>query len=322
MTTHPPAPASSTVVIWQPLCSPSAHHLCGGITAGLPVSISVILEYPLSPPPASESRTARRPSGSTMASSSILSAIGIQFTGFTGFPRPSGSALVCCRPSVASGLHSSGCDSSLCVRRKAPTSLQLQLGPLSLRLNCALTHRHSASGSSTSGFSASVAQPPGVVSPSSPMALPSVGSTVGHLYGCGLGPTWLRLPRAPPVSTWSTLAPPVSSLTPPSIISTINSVCRLPPECPSSSRPSSQVLTLGEGGAKYHTPGPVWLCVLSPCARRDPVSPLFDCINLVQVCLINYPCLVLYIKCCLFLVSFVRCYVYLHMLSVSPACLV
>ncbi len=105
---------------------------------------------------------------------------------------------------------------------------------------------------------------------------------MGHLYGCGLGPTWLRLLRAPPVSTWSTLAPPVSSLTPPSIISTINSVCRLPPECPSSSRPSSQVLTLGEGGAKYHTPGPVWLCVLSPCARRDPVSPLFECINLVQ----------------------------------------
>ncbi len=51
---------------------------------------------------------------------------------------------------------------------------------------------------------------------------------------------------------------------------------------------------------------------------RDPVSPLFDCVLWVQVCLVNYPRLVLYIKCCLFLVSFVWCYV----LHVSPACLV
>ncbi len=41
------------------------------------------------------------------------------------------------------------------------------------------------------------------------------------------------------------------------------------------------------------------------CSPHDPVSPLFDCVHLVQVCLVYYPCLVLYIKCCLFLVSLV-----------------
>ncbi len=35
MHTHPPAPASSTTVVWQPLCSPSAHHLFGASTVGL-----------------------------------------------------------------------------------------------------------------------------------------------------------------------------------------------------------------------------------------------------------------------------------------------
>ncbi len=36
---YPPEPASSTPVIWQPLCSPSAHHLYGASSAGLPSSI-------------------------------------------------------------------------------------------------------------------------------------------------------------------------------------------------------------------------------------------------------------------------------------------
>ncbi|XP_016148295.1 mitochondrial 2-oxodicarboxylate carrier-like [Sinocyclocheilus grahami] len=42
MTTHPPVPASSTAVIWKTLCLPSAHHLCSGIAAGLPVSIVIV----------------------------------------------------------------------------------------------------------------------------------------------------------------------------------------------------------------------------------------------------------------------------------------
>ncbi len=48
----PPAPASSTAVVWQPLCSPSALHQCGASPTGL--------EFPSSPPPASEARTPSR----------------------------------------------------------------------------------------------------------------------------------------------------------------------------------------------------------------------------------------------------------------------
>ncbi len=48
-----------------------------------------------------------------MAPSSLLSAMARQSTRSAGLPRPSGSALVCCRPSAASGLHSSGYTLSL-----------------------------------------------------------------------------------------------------------------------------------------------------------------------------------------------------------------
>ncbi len=158
MPTHPPAPASasasSTSVVWQPLCSPSAHNLYGASSVGLPVSIVGV-------------------TGESLASvSSLLSAVAHQSTGSAGLPRPSGSTLVCRWPSVISGLHSSGCASS-------------------------------------------------------------VDSTVGHHYGCGLGPAWLLLLQAPLVS----------SLAPPSIVSPWNSVCQPPPGCPSSSRASSQVPT-------------------------------------------------------------------------------
>ncbi len=70
--------------------------------------------------------------------------------------------------------------------------------------------------------------------------------------------------------------------------------------------------------------GPWTVCVwfLSPCAPRDPVSPLFDCVHLVQVCLVNYPRLVLYLKCCLFLDSFVWCrpYYVLRVCSCQALC--
>ncbi len=62
------------------------------------------------------------------------------------------------------------------------------------------------------------------------------------------------------------------------------------------------------------------LCVFfSPCAPCDPVSPLFDYVHLVQVCLVYSPHSVLYLKCCLFLVSLVRCHQYMCSVSV-PVC--
>ncbi len=102
-------------------------------------------------------------------------------------------------------------------------------------LPVALAHQLSvsASGSSTT-CSAAVGWPPEVVSPSSSMAPPSVGSTVGCHHGCGLGPTWLLLLQVPPVvslappTVWSALAPPVSSLAPPSVVSILDSVRQVP----------------------------------------------------------------------------------------------
>ncbi|KAL0162421.1 hypothetical protein M9458_041817, partial [Cirrhinus mrigala] len=121
----PPALASSSssIVVCQPLCSPSAHYLCGGLTVGLQVSIGVTAGGP--PVSASslrvqDSASACQPSGSTMAPSSLLSTVARQSTGSTGLPPSSGSV---------------------------------------------------------SGSSATVARPPGVVSPFSSMAPPSVSST-------------------------------------------------------------------------------------------------------------------------------------------------
>ncbi|KAL0187879.1 hypothetical protein M9458_014978, partial [Cirrhinus mrigala] len=95
----------------------------------------------------------------------------------------------------------------------------------------------SASASSTT-CSTVIGQTPGVVTPFSSMAPPSVGSTVGRHHGCGLGPVWLLLLQVPavislaPPSIWFTLVPPVSSLAPLAVISTPDSVCHPPPEPP------------------------------------------------------------------------------------------
>ncbi|KAL0163502.1 hypothetical protein M9458_039255, partial [Cirrhinus mrigala] len=179
------------------------------------------------------SASALRPCGSTTALSSFVSTVPRRPTSSTGLPRPSGSALVGRRPAIALGLHSSGFASSLhptgsvgllppsgspsvlCrsgsaadLRSSASASVAGALGSaLALRiLGVALDLWLSVSASgSTSTCSAAVGRPPGVVSPSSTMAPPSVGSTVGLHHGCGLGLYWLLLLRVPPVSS---LAPP------------------------------------------------------------------------------------------------------------------
>ncbi len=82
----------------------------------------------------------------------------------------------------------------------------------------------SASGSSTT-CSTTVGWPHGVGSHPSSMAPPSVFSTMDHHHGCGFGPAVLLLLRDPPIP----------SLAPPSFVTPLNSVCRPPPGCPSSS---------------------------------------------------------------------------------------
>ncbi len=283
MSTHRPAPASSTAVIWQPLCS----HLYGASSAGLPVSIGAVAGG--SPVSASslrvqDSASVRRPSCSTMAPSSLCSAVSRQSTGSAGLPRPSGSALVCQRPSAAPQ------DSTPPATPRPAGSVRLLLpfGSASVTL----AHRLSVSTSGSSATcSAAIGRPSGVVSPSSSMASPSVSSTVGHHYGCGLGPTWRRMLQVPPVSS---MAPPLLSvvLLPGVILCPNLHLCCLPAFLPALSvlcyHPKSTSLSASKSppshplflrrevapsrwGVNCHTPG-LLCCVFSPCALRDPVS--------------------------------------------------
>ncbi|KAL1249399.1 hypothetical protein QQF64_020404 [Cirrhinus molitorella] len=166
-----------------------------------------------------------------MAPSSLISTVARRSTSSTRLPRPYGSAPVSRHPAIASGLHSSGCASSLRPSGSAglllPSSSASVLdrsgyaaalrisasvagatcSALALRiLGVDLDHRLSVSTSgSTSTCSATVGRPHGVVSPSSTMAPPSVGSAVGHRHGWDLGSSWFLLLQLPSVFS---LAPP------------------------------------------------------------------------------------------------------------------
>ncbi|KAI2660085.1 RNA-binding protein Hfq [Labeo rohita] len=208
----PPPPLSSG--------SPSAHYQSS--------ILSIWLEDPLSPPPASESRTPPRPidpvatlwllvstsppwSGSRLASPGSLVPLDLPWAvavhpaprDFTppALPRPSGSVrllhpsgstLVLCRSSstAASRIHASASvTGAIC----STSTLQILLVTLAHWLSV------STSGSPAT-CSTTVGQLPGVISPSSSMASLSVGSTVGRHQGCGLGPTLLLLLQVPPPS--------------------------------------------------------------------------------------------------------------------------
>ncbi|KAI2666535.1 Chromatin-remodeling ATPase INO80 [Labeo rohita] len=212
--------------------SPSAHpqptiSAVGSLQVCQSPSVSW-LEDPSSPPPASESQTPPRSSDPAApprlsAPSSPPSPVGPPASPGSLVP-PAPPWLVRC-PAFTSGLRSSGSASTLhptgsvgllppssstfvlgcsCsaadLQSSASASVARALGSTSALwiLGVALDHWLSVSASgSTSTCSATVSRPPGVVSPSSTMAPPSVGSTVGHHYGCGLGLAWLLLLRVP-----------------------------------------------------------------------------------------------------------------------------
>ncbi|KAL0148568.1 hypothetical protein M9458_056115 [Cirrhinus mrigala] len=209
---------------------PEVLHLCSGFATGLPVSIGVTAAGSL----VSAFDTVAPP----WAPSSLLSAVALQSTGSTVLSRPGFHFSVC-----ASSLRASGSAiplappwSSVAATpphppgSTAPRRSPVPLGPpdpphhpgsLALLFHLGLLHHL-------------LCPPPGVVSPSSSMAPPSVSSTVGCHHGCVLGPVWLLLLQlfpvlAPaPLSVWSALVPPVSSLAPPFIISNLDSVLRSP----------------------------------------------------------------------------------------------
>ncbi|XP_016135604.1 leucine-rich repeat extensin-like protein 5 [Sinocyclocheilus grahami] len=167
-------------------------------------------EDPLSSAPSLrvlDSTSILRPIGYALAPSSLVSTVARNPTSSTGLPRPSGSALVSCRPSAASGLHSSGFASSLracgSVRLLLPSGFASILNcsaavfqspasvawafssAVALQILCvalALRLLGSILGSSSTS-SVSVSPPPGVVGPISTMAPPAVDSTVGRYPG-------------------------------------------------------------------------------------------------------------------------------------------
>ncbi|KAL1279043.1 hypothetical protein QQF64_025716 [Cirrhinus molitorella] len=208
------------VAINADVVRPKAHHLWRGLAAGLPISSSVGVESggslsSTSSLRSSDSPSALRPCSYTMAPSSLISTVARRSTSSTRLPRPYGSASVSRHPAIASGLHSSGCASSLRPSGSAglllPSSsasvldrsgyaaaLRISISASVAGATCsavvlrilgvALDHRLSVSASgSTSTCSATVGRPHGVVSPSSTMAPPSVGSAVGHRHGWDLG---------------------------------------------------------------------------------------------------------------------------------------
>ncbi|KAI2650502.1 hypothetical protein H4Q32_000503 [Labeo rohita] len=208
----PPSPTSSVSVLTIATLSPR-------IAVGLLVSIGVMAGASL------VFASALQPSSSTMAPSSRLFTMARQSTSSAGLPRPSSSALVCCQPSAALGLHPSGYTSSLLPSGStlAPPSLQLHLGPLLLRLHCGLldsrirlshlSHLLHLGPPDLPHHPGSLAlrlclrlhhhlirhhqSAPGVVSPFSTIAPLSIASTVGCHHGCGLGPAWLLPPSDP-----------------------------------------------------------------------------------------------------------------------------
>ncbi len=307
----PPAPSSSTAVIWQPLCSPSAHHHYDVSPAGLPSSSIAVVGVSLTSASSlrgPDSASARRPSGATSAPSSLASTVTRRSTSSTGLSHPTGSALVGRQLAIASGLLSSGCASSLRptgsigilppasstlvlsrsgfsadlrIFASAARALGSTLAPRILGIPLTLWLSVSTSGSSTT-CSAAVGRPPGVGGHPSSMAPPTVGSTVGRCYGCGLGPAVLLLLRVPPVSSlssyplWSLSAGPLSGVRP---------LPEPPPKLPPV--PPSVVATVRgrtfREGELCQGSG-LSVCVFAPC---DPGSPSCWLLIWFQVCLLS-----------------------------------
>ncbi|KAI2660973.1 hypothetical protein H4Q32_027566 [Labeo rohita] len=212
--THPPPPSlpllSPSLIpaasVLPPLSpgSPSTDpQLCGGLAAGVPVSIGIMAGGSLiSTSSLLDSASALRPSGSTPALSSLVSTVARWPISSTGLPRPSGSALVGRHPAIASELHSSSSASVLCHSGSAADLRISALVSRALALRIlGVPQDHQLSVFTSGSTFTSVGRPPGVVSPFSSTAPPSVGFAMGYHHGCGLDLIWLILLRVPSMST-------------------------------------------------------------------------------------------------------------------------
>ncbi|KAI2659929.1 hypothetical protein H4Q32_022499 [Labeo rohita] len=175
---HQSSPSLPTVS-WHLLCSPSAHHLCSAFPC-----------LPLRPPPRSINPAAPpwllSPSSPPWPFSSLA---------LLGSPVPPALpwSNVDLPPPQDFTPPAAPCP-SVSVRLLLPSGFTLE--PFALPW---------PSGTSVSSWLVGSL----AVSPSSTMVPPSVGSTVGHLHGCDLAPTWPLLFQGPHVFS---LAPPPLSL--------------------------------------------------------------------------------------------------------------
>ncbi len=223
------------------------------------------LEFPSSPPPASEARTPSR-SVDPVASPRLLAPSPPPSS--IDPPAPPGSLVPPTPPWSGIDPPSPQDSSPLAAPRRSvpPAPPRISGAPPSpwspepsappwppriLGIPLARWLSVSASGSSTT-CSATVGRPPVVGGHHSSMAPPSVGSTVGHHHGCGLGPARHLLLRIPPVS----------SLAPPSFVTSLVSVSRPPPEPPPKFPPAPPLWMLlrcedapSGRGAICHAPG-------------------------------------------------------------------
>ncbi|KAL0180935.1 hypothetical protein M9458_023341, partial [Cirrhinus mrigala] len=172
-TTLPPAPASSSAVVWQPLCSPSAYHLYGASSTGLPSSIvdpaaPLWLLAPSSPPWP----------GSPLAPPSSLIPPVPPWSGIDHpAPRDSTPPASPCPSSSIRLRHPSGFSLVLC-RSDSNAAFQIHTFALvtgtigsssALRtLLVTLAHQLSISGSSTTCSAAVSIPPPWLLPPSAP----------------------------------------------------------------------------------------------------------------------------------------------------------
>ncbi len=220
--------------------------------------------------------SAHRPSASTMAPSSLLSAAASQSTGFAQAPsflwRP--TALVCHHPSVALGLHSSTLSFRLC---QAPPSPRLLLGPLLLRLHHGLPDPCLCLGHLSPLFRRGDPDPP-----HHPGTSAFHLGLLRNLFCCrrlappessALPPTWLLPPSAPPwvvfmAAAWVLLGSTCSKslLSPLFFITTLLVFILLPSLLPRS-HPlllllRKDALFWGGGGGG----GTFLVCFPSPCA--------------------------------------------------------
>ncbi len=223
---------------------PSVEQICCR-----PVSLQLHRgwKFPVSQDP--DSASARRPSGSTLAPSSLVSTVAHQSTSSTRLPRPSGSTLVGHQPALSSGLHSSDFTSSLVPL--APLGSSLPLTPL--RPSGSPPEPRSPepsalpwpSGSSPSPWPCGTPSPPWAPLPPAPQLsvtswcrqpLLHHGSSFRPLHR-GL-PSWLlsgSYLTPAPSTVCTSLVSSVSSLAPSTVISTLDSVSRPPAGCLSSS---------------------------------------------------------------------------------------